>query len=77
MDNKSPCLTCTKVQDPKNCENKSCKEWREWFIKRWEKLRNGKPPISILNHSSPALAKNESRISRRYIVLQLAMLPFY
>ena len=41
MDNKNPCLTCTKVQDPKNCENKSCKEWREWFIQAWEKLRNG------------------------------------
>jgi hypothetical protein len=41
MDNKSPCLTCTKVQDPKNCENKSCSEWRKWFIQAWERLRNG------------------------------------
>ena len=39
MDNKSPCLTCTKVRDPKNCEIKGCPEWREWFIKRWNEIR--------------------------------------
>ncbi|MBQ7341013.1 MAG: hypothetical protein IJW41_02460 [Oscillospiraceae bacterium] len=32
----SPCLTCTRVRDPENCENKGCKVWRQWFIKRWE-----------------------------------------
>lgn len=38
----SPCLTCTIVKDPVNCENKSCQMWREWFIQRWNELRNGK-----------------------------------
>lgn len=37
-----PCLTCTRVKDPDNCEIKSCKVWREWFIQIWEKMRNGK-----------------------------------
>ena len=36
---KSPCLTCTRVRDPRNCENKVCKEWRAWFIDRWEAMR--------------------------------------
>lgn len=40
--NQSPCLTCTKVKDPSDCENKSCKAWREWWLKRWEALRNGR-----------------------------------
>ena len=35
----SPCLTCTRVQNPYNCENKSCKEWQAWFIGRWETMR--------------------------------------
>lgn len=42
MANEKPCLTCTKVKDPENCENKSCKEWREWFLKKWGELHNGK-----------------------------------
>lgn len=36
---KSPCETCTKVDNPKNCESKQCKEWRQWWIKRWELIR--------------------------------------
>ena len=36
---KSPCLDCTRVKDPKNCENKNCKEWQAWFIDRWESMR--------------------------------------
>lgn len=40
--NQSPCLTCTKVKDPSDCENKSCKAWKEWWLKRWEALRNGR-----------------------------------
>lgn len=39
--NQSPCLTCTRVKDPIDCEIKSCKEWREWWLKRWEALRSG------------------------------------
>lgn len=35
----SPCLTCTRVRDPKNCENKSCMDWRAWFLERWETVR--------------------------------------
>ena len=36
---KSPCLTCTRVKDPQNCENKVCKEWRGWYIEKWEAMR--------------------------------------
>ena len=36
---KSPCLHCTRVKDPSNCENKTCKEWQAWFIDRWETMR--------------------------------------
>lgn len=35
----SPCLYCTRVRDPKNCENKLCNEWRIWWIGRWEAMR--------------------------------------
>lgn len=31
----SPCLYCTRVADPENCENKGCKPWRNWFLNRW------------------------------------------
>ena len=41
-ENEKPCLICTKVKDPENCEIKSCQEWQKWFIERWEELRNGK-----------------------------------
>ena len=37
--NKSPCLTCTRVKDPKNCQNKSCSIWQEWFLKRWAAMQ--------------------------------------
>ena len=36
---KSPCITCTRVRDPKNCENKLCKDWQSWFIGRWNAMR--------------------------------------
>lgn len=36
---KSPCLQCTRVRDPQNCENKNCKDWQAWFIDRWEAMR--------------------------------------
>lgn len=36
----SPCLTCTRVKDPQNCENKNCNVWRNWFLMRWEQLRS-------------------------------------
>lgn len=39
--NPSPCLTCTRVPDPRECENKQCKLWQRWFVDRWEQLRSG------------------------------------
>lgn len=35
----SPCLNCQRVRDPKNCENKTCREWQAWFIDRWDTMR--------------------------------------
>lgn len=35
----SPCLYCTRVRVPENCENKSCKDWQAWFLDRWETMR--------------------------------------
>ena len=34
-----PCTDCQRVRDPKNCENKACKEWQAWFIERWDAMR--------------------------------------
>lgn len=36
----SPCLTCTRVEDPRNCENKKCQPWRNWFVARWDAIRS-------------------------------------
>lgn len=38
MANNKPCLTCTRVKDPKNCENKQCWVWQQWWIKRWKEI---------------------------------------
>ena len=35
----SPCVSCTRVENPANCENKNCQVWRQWFIGRWDQLR--------------------------------------
>lgn len=35
----SPCLTCNRVKDPGNCENKSCRVWGEWFLRQWAQIR--------------------------------------
>ena len=32
---KSPCLSCTRVANPLDCENKQCKLWQKWFLARW------------------------------------------
>ena len=37
----SPCASCQRVRDSKNCENKLCKDWQAWFIDRWEAMRRG------------------------------------
>lgn len=36
----SPCLSCSRVKDPENCENKNCKLWRQWFSSRWDAVRS-------------------------------------
>ena len=33
-----PCDSCEKVKDPPNCENKLCKEWKAWFLRKWSKI---------------------------------------
>jgi len=35
----SPCESCRRVRDPRQCENKDCKTWRTWFIHRWDYIR--------------------------------------
>ena len=32
---KSPCEGCTRVCDPAMCDNKNCKLWKAWFLRRW------------------------------------------
>lgn len=34
----SPCENCTRVQNPKGCENKNCKDWKAWFLHRWAQI---------------------------------------
>ena len=36
----SPCLTCTRVKNPGDCENKNCREWSAWFLKNWKQIHN-------------------------------------
>ena len=31
-----PCDYCKKVACPAECENKTCREWKAWFLSRWE-----------------------------------------
>ena len=38
--NEKPCLNCTRVEDPSNCEIKTCGKWRYWWLAEWEKIRN-------------------------------------
>lgn len=35
----SPCTYCCRVADPKNCDNKKCVPWKQWFLTRWEDTR--------------------------------------
>lgn len=35
----SPCLVCKRVRNPKACNNKNCEQWQQWFIGRWETVR--------------------------------------
>lgn len=34
----SPCINCERVRDPENCENKTCKQWSQWFLEQWEQI---------------------------------------
>lgn len=36
---KKPCLTCSRVPSPMNCDDKTCRAWRRWFVERWETMR--------------------------------------
>lgn len=35
----SPCARCTKVSDPRSCDNKDCRQWRKWFLEKWDAMR--------------------------------------
>ena len=36
---KNPCLNCTTVERPKDCDRKGCGAWQIWWLERWENLR--------------------------------------
>lgn len=36
---KSPCLNCTRVRDPRGCDDKNCKLWQAWFVGKWDDMR--------------------------------------
>ena len=36
---KCPCHSCTRVKNPRNCEEKGCKVWKDWFIETWDRQR--------------------------------------
>lgn len=35
----SPCIYCTKVTDPRACEDKGCPRWQAWFVEKWDAMR--------------------------------------
>ena len=35
----SPCVRCKKVPDPRQCLDKECPLWRNWFLGQWEGMR--------------------------------------
>lgn len=68
MDRKiSPCGYCTRVRDPRACENKNCMLWRQWFIDRWEAMRgavraqmDGRPePVGVAVSGTRYAAPNQ------------------
>lgn len=34
-----PCTNCRRTEDPGQCDNKDCRQWRAWFLQSWEQLR--------------------------------------
>lgn len=47
----SPCQRCTRVRDPEACENKNCQAWQQWFIARWNRMRQ--MPRQLRQQSQP------------------------
>lgn len=35
----SPCMTCRRVRNPQDCENKMCRQWQSWWVNRWNAIR--------------------------------------
>ena len=35
----NPCMRCTKVDNPAQCDDKDCRLWQQWFIERWNRMR--------------------------------------
>jgi hypothetical protein len=46
---KKPCISCTRVTDPENCEDKRCQAWQRWFTDAWDQLRR-QPRLSMETH---------------------------
>lgn len=42
----SPCMRCTRVANPRDCDNKDCKVWRTWFVDKWNTMR-AQPRLQI------------------------------
>ena len=40
MSELKPCLTCTRVKDPEDCENKTCPDWKAWFMNQWNMIHD-------------------------------------
>lgn len=38
MNRVSPCESCSRVIEPRLCEDKTCMRWRKWYLERWEKI---------------------------------------
>lgn len=36
---RKPCIYCTRVTDPENCDNKNCQLWQRWYIETWNAMR--------------------------------------
>lgn len=35
----SPCCVCTRVADPENCVDKTCRTWQAWFLEQWKQTQ--------------------------------------
>ena len=59
----SPCMGCTRVEDPRACENKNCQLWQKWFIARWEGMRKA---VLMQMHTAPRETAGVPLGGRRY-----------